>query len=139
MVLPTVLKRRHTLKGVKLMPVLKNIRGGQPEALKDFARIELPDIEKHVRELSGEELEDIVQMDVRELNVQEARWVVHSLILFANEVGQNHGAGFTRFSFYQLSRTCQGEFEKKKIHRRGARETEREKVKVVGEILKRSS
>lgn len=45
MVLPTVLKRRHTLKGVKLMPVLKNIRGGQPEALKDFARIELPDIE----------------------------------------------------------------------------------------------
>lgn len=56
MVLPTVLKRRHTLKGVKLMPVLKKIRGGQPEALKDFARIgkdirtdqlELPDIARY--------------------------------------------------------------------------------------------
>lgn len=54
MVLPTVLKRRHTLKEVKFMLVLKKIRGGQPEALKDFARIgkdfrtyhlELPDIE----------------------------------------------------------------------------------------------
>lgn len=56
-------------------------------------------IQKHVRELSGEELEDIVQMDGRELNVQEARWVVHSLILFANEVGQNHRAGFTRCKF----------------------------------------
>lgn len=54
MVLPTVLKRRHTLKEVKFMLVLKKSRGGQPEALKDFARIgkdfriyhlELPDIE----------------------------------------------------------------------------------------------
>lgn len=42
------------LRGVKLMPVLKKITGGQPEALKDFPRIgidirtdqsELPDIE----------------------------------------------------------------------------------------------
>lgn len=56
-------------------------------------------IQKHVRELSGEEFEDIVQMAGRELNVQEARWVVHSLILFANEVGQNHGTGFTRCKF----------------------------------------
>lgn len=54
MVLLTVLKRMHSLKGVKLILVLKRIRGGQPDALKEFAKIskdirtdneELPDIE----------------------------------------------------------------------------------------------
>lgn len=48
-------------------------------------------IKKHVRELSGEDLEDIVQMAGRELNVQEARWVLQLLKVFANEVGQPRG------------------------------------------------
>jgi hypothetical protein len=45
---------RHSLKGVNLIPVIKGIRGGQPEALNEYARmgkdkktdnLELADIE----------------------------------------------------------------------------------------------
>ena len=39
MVLPTVLKRRHSLKGVNLVPLLKTLRGLNPDDVpKDFAR-----------------------------------------------------------------------------------------------------
>ena len=32
MVLPTILKRRHSLKGVKLLKAIKKIKLGQPES-----------------------------------------------------------------------------------------------------------
>ena len=39
MVLPTVLRKRH-LKGEKLLPVIKKIRAGLPEGLKEFGRLQ---------------------------------------------------------------------------------------------------
>ena len=39
MVLPTVLKKRH-LKGEQLLPVIKMIRAGQSEGLKEFGRLQ---------------------------------------------------------------------------------------------------
>ncbi|CAC5383510.1 unnamed protein product [Mytilus coruscus] len=40
MVLPSVLKKRHSLKGTKLIPAIKKIEKGQQEALKEFARMQ---------------------------------------------------------------------------------------------------
>lgn len=62
MVLPTVLRKRHSLKGIKLIPAIKKIRAGQPESLKEFARISkelrteemtLEDVGVHVKNLTG--------------------------------------------------------------------------------------
>ena len=63
MVLPTILKRRHSLKGVKLLQAIRKIKLGQPESLKEYARIQkdikteeltLEDIGVHAKELTGE-------------------------------------------------------------------------------------
>ena len=63
MVLPTILKRRHSLKGVKLLQAIKKTKLGQHESLKEHARIQkdikteeltLEDIWVHVKELTGE-------------------------------------------------------------------------------------
>jgi hypothetical protein len=63
MVLPTILKRRHSLEGVKLLQAIKKIKLGQPESLKEYARIQkdiktdeltLEDIGVHVKELTCE-------------------------------------------------------------------------------------
>jgi hypothetical protein len=40
MVLPTILKRHHSLKGVKLLQAIRKIKLGQPESLKEYARIQ---------------------------------------------------------------------------------------------------
>jgi hypothetical protein len=36
MVLPTILKRHHSLKGVKLLQAIRKIKLGQPESLKEY-------------------------------------------------------------------------------------------------------
>ena len=58
MVLPTILKRRHSLKGVKLLQAIKKIKLGQPESLKEYARIQkdikTEELGVHVKELTGE-------------------------------------------------------------------------------------
>lgn len=100
MVLPTVLKKRHSLRGIKLFPVIKHIKQGQSEQLKEYARLhkdmktrelELESIKKSVRDLTGEELVKILDLADRELDVREATWTLHCLIIYTNEVGQPKG------------------------------------------------
>lgn len=100
MVQPTVLRKRHSLKGMKLLPVIKKVRGGKPEGLKEFARISkekktdvlvLDEIENLVNSLTGESMVELLELAGRDVDVDEARWLLHCLIIFANEVGQPRG------------------------------------------------
>ncbi|XP_076072272.1 uncharacterized protein LOC143044226 [Mytilus galloprovincialis] len=101
MVLPPVLKKRYSLKGMKLVPVIKRIRPGQPESLKGLARmnkelktenLNMEEIAQHVKVLTGEDLDEICQLSGRsDDDVGEARWILHSLIIYANEFGQPKG------------------------------------------------
>lgn len=71
MVQPTVLRKRHSLKGMKLLPVIKKVRGGKPEGLKEFARISkekktdvlvLDEIENLVNSLTGESMVELLEL-----------------------------------------------------------------------------
>ncbi|XP_063404459.1 uncharacterized protein LOC134687929 [Mytilus trossulus] len=66
MVLPTCLKWRHSLKGVRLVADIKRIRRGQAQGLKEFARFQK---DKKVLDLTGAEL----QFANRDKTVEEAR------------------------------------------------------------------
>ncbi|CAC5379181.1 unnamed protein product [Mytilus coruscus] len=81
-VLPTCFKRRHSLKGVRLVAAIKRIRGGQPQSLKEFARFQkdkilndlsMDDLRQQVLDLTGEELQDLLQFADRDDTVEEAR------------------------------------------------------------------
>ncbi|CAG2184878.1 unnamed protein product [Mytilus edulis] len=105
MVLPTCLKRRHSLKGVRLVAAIKRIRGGQPQGLKEFARFQkdnkldnlsMDDLRQQVLDLTGAELQDLLQFANRDNTVEEARWATHCLILYANEYGQPSGQDLTQ-------------------------------------------
>ncbi|CAC5395301.1 unnamed protein product [Mytilus coruscus] len=86
---------------MKLVPVIKRIRQGQPESLKGLARmnkdlktenLNMEEIAQHVKVLTGEDLDEICQLSGRsDDDVWEARWILHSLILYANEFGQPNG------------------------------------------------
>ncbi|XP_052069172.1 uncharacterized protein LOC127708361 [Mytilus californianus] len=100
MVLPTCFKRRHSLKGVRLVAADKRIRGGQPQSLKEFACFQkdkklndlyMDDLRQQVLDLTGEELQDLLQFAERGDTVEEARWATHCLILYANEYRQPSG------------------------------------------------
>lgn len=100
MVLPVVLKRRHSLKDVNLLPVIKRIRSGKPESLKEFARINkdtrtenlsLAEIDNHVLSITGEQIGELLMLAGRDENAEEGRWAMHCLILYANEFGQPKG------------------------------------------------
>ena len=68
MVLPTVLKGKHSLRGIRLTPLFKRTRNGKPESLKEYARVSrdlktddlnLEEIAQHVKNITGEELDEI--------------------------------------------------------------------------------
>lgn len=71
MVQPTILRKRHSLKGLNLLPVIKKVRGGRPEGLKEFARmskekktdvLELDEIENIVNSLTGENMIELLEL-----------------------------------------------------------------------------
>ncbi|XP_062606038.1 uncharacterized protein LOC134267842 [Saccostrea cucullata] len=96
---PTVLKRRHSLRGKDLFPVIKELRGLE-QPVKQFARYKintpLEDMDKEevinaFRELTGESEKDCLQMAGREMSDENLRTLLHLVILRANEFGQPAG------------------------------------------------
>ncbi|XP_062574215.1 uncharacterized protein LOC134236043 [Saccostrea cucullata] len=96
---PTVLKRRHSLRGKDLFPVIKELRGLE-QPVKQFARYKintpLEDMDKEevinaVRELTGESEKDCLQTAGREMSDENLRTLLHLVILRANEFGQPAG------------------------------------------------
>ncbi|CAC5368150.1 unnamed protein product [Mytilus coruscus] len=54
--------------------------------------LHMEEIAQHVKVLTGEDLDEICQLSGRsDDNVGEARWILHSLIIYANEFGQPKG------------------------------------------------
>lgn len=100
MVLPAVLKRRHSLRDKNILPVIKRIRSGQPSGLKELARVNkdkktetftLDVVNEHVLEITGEQVGELLMLAGREETVEEARWALHCVVLYANEFGQPNG------------------------------------------------
>ena len=88
------------LKGVRLLPIIKRVKTGQPTSLKEYARVQKDvkteglgrdEIAQHVLNITGEELGEILQLADRDDTIEEARWVLHCIILYANEYGQPSG------------------------------------------------
>lgn len=112
MVLPTTLKRRHTLRDTNILPLVKRIRSGKPETLKELARISkdlrtdslsFDDVDNHVTSLTGESVGEILMMARRDdKSVEEARWALHCVILYANEFGQPKGQDLTQSNTVSL-------------------------------------
>ena len=109
MVLPAVLKRRHSLVDVNILPVIKRIRSGKPEDLKEFARINkdtktenlnMEQINDHVMTLTTEKVGDILMLAGRDENIDEARWALHCVILYSNEYGQPKGQTLAATDLY---------------------------------------
>lgn len=71
MVQPVTLKKRHTLKGVSFLPVIRMVKEGDVRNLNEFARIghrkkteslSAEEIEKAVLEITGEPLHNILEL-----------------------------------------------------------------------------
>ncbi|XP_033744137.1 uncharacterized protein LOC117330027 [Pecten maximus] len=99
MVLPTTLKKRHTLKGRNVLPAIRRLQEGAP--VKALARmmagrktedLSMRDVEKYVNELTDESLSDLLELAGKNKeDISEARLLLHYLIVLANEKGQPQG------------------------------------------------
>ena len=95
MVVPPVLKRRHSLIGKNHLPLLVALKANHVP--KEFARMtaETPldedQLEEAFNSLTGERATQILSLADRENNLQNLRLLIHFTILKANEVGQSNG------------------------------------------------
>lgn len=96
---PTILKRRHTLRGKNLLPVIKNLRGmDQPVAQLARYKINTPLEEMEIgqvvsafQELTGESEKDCLEMAGKENTEGNLKCLLHFAIIQANEFGQPDG------------------------------------------------
>eukprot|EP00105_Crassostrea_gigas_P037162 XP_019921310.1 PREDICTED: uncharacterized protein LOC105324906 isoform X1 [Crassostrea gigas] len=101
MVQPVVLKKRHSLKGLTLLPVIRKVKDGRLENVKELARIsvgkrtealQLKDIAKAVMEMTGKPMDELLELagkDIRDYDA--AKLLLHYCVLAANERGQPKG------------------------------------------------
>ncbi|ESO87631.1 hypothetical protein LOTGIDRAFT_175948 [Lottia gigantea] len=94
-----ILKNRHSLQGLNLNNLIKNIRDGKPLSVEEMASFQegksLADLS--IQELttafsdnllSEETLEDVLKKSGRPVNLYNCRLAIHEAICFANEFGQ---------------------------------------------------
>ncbi|ESO93467.1 hypothetical protein LOTGIDRAFT_175545 [Lottia gigantea] len=94
-----ILKNRHSLQGLNLTNLIKNIRDGKPLSVEEMASFQegksLADLS--IQELttafsdnllSEETLEDVLKKSGRPVNLYNCRRAIHEAICFANEFGQ---------------------------------------------------
>lgn len=101
MVLPTVLKKKHSLRDKNLLPLVKKLRSGKPDSPSQLARmtkdsitenLDFEEVNNHVESLTGESVGEILMMAGRDdHSADEARWALHCVILYCNEFGQPNG------------------------------------------------
>ena len=93
----TVLKRKHSLKGKNIFPLLKRLRDNKGDVPSSFARLaqqqrteEMSKEEcmKSFKEITGEKPEEFMDMAGVECTERNARLLLHFTIIFANESGQ---------------------------------------------------
>ncbi|XP_065932254.1 uncharacterized protein [Magallana gigas] len=101
MVQPVVLKKRHSLKGLNLLPVIRKVKDGRLENVKELARLsvgkrtealQLKDIAKAVMEMTGEPMDELLELAGRDIrDYDAAKLLLHYCVLAANERGQHKG------------------------------------------------
>ncbi len=103
MVLPTVLKRKHSLKGLNLVPLVRRLRTvteSENDMPKDLARADLntdteslsnEEMKQSFHAITGEEAVEMLDLAHREENTSNLRLLIHHTVIMANEVGQPRG------------------------------------------------
>lgn len=102
MVLPTVFKRKHSLKGKQLLPVIRKLRDIQDaHGIKQLARtssarrtenMSNEDVLKAGEDLTGENGIELLELTGKDPNDEDfAKLLLHVCILHANEKGQPEG------------------------------------------------
>ena len=99
--MPTVLRKRHSLKTISIVPLINRMRSDrQSPSVSELARIqtskkmedmEMFELDRAILDLTGESKSDILELADREQNMSNARLVLHEAILYANEVGHPQG------------------------------------------------
>lgn len=98
MVQPVVLKKRHGLKGLTLLPVIRRVKDGRLENVKELARIsvgkrtetmQIRDIAKEVVDIMGEPMDELLELAGKDpQDYDAAKLLLHYCVLAANERGQ---------------------------------------------------
>ena len=112
MVLPTTLKRKHSLKGINILPLIKKVRAEAGQRVPEYARMQvskqteempLEELKGHFGGLTGEDSREILKLCDLEYLAENMRCLVHHSIMFANGFGPPKGqelrlVGFVVFS-----------------------------------------
>ena len=100
MVQPTTLKRKHSLKDVNILPLIKRIRAEADQRIAEYARIQVAkrteetpaeELKGHFEGLTGEDAKDFLTMCGLDYTAENLRILVHHTIIFANEFGHPKG------------------------------------------------
>ncbi|XP_064639411.1 uncharacterized protein LOC135494971 [Lineus longissimus] len=100
MVLPTLLKRRHSLKDRDLLPLIRRFRDFGSDLPNQFAQVSMEDktsdlsverISQTFHELTATPAEEIFDLAGREPSGSNFRLFLHLAIIYANEIGQPRG------------------------------------------------
>lgn len=96
---PTVLKKRHSLVGKNILPIVRKLRDSNL-SIVNYARFRMniplesmPDDEiiNSFRELTGESEKECIEMSGKDVSSDTLRALSHFSILHANEFGQPSG------------------------------------------------
>lgn len=101
MVQPVVLKKRHSPKGLTVLPVIRKVKDGRLENVKELARIsvgkrtealQMRNIAKAVTEITGESMDELLELSGKDIrDYDAAKLLLHYCVLAANERGQLKG------------------------------------------------
>lgn len=94
---PVILKRRHTLKGKNLIPLVRKMKSATGGRIQTLARVKSTlsieemtrsEVISAFREITGEDEKEILELAQREVTDANLRHLLHFAIVHANEVGQ---------------------------------------------------
>ena len=103
MVQPSSLKRKHSVKGLNLFPLVRRIRDCKT-AVKAYARIiatqpiedlSVDELKSGFKDITGEDASEVLKMADKDVTVHSLRLAVHFAVLYANEAGAPKGQPLT--------------------------------------------
>ncbi|XP_069129670.1 uncharacterized protein [Argopecten irradians] len=141
MVMPTTLKKRHSLKGLSLLPAIRKLQDEEAvTSLKGLARVsvgrqteDLPfkEVAKQVADLTGEQLGELLSLAGKgETDLPSGRLLLHFLIILANERGQPLGQDLVHEEAGTSTSTRDGQEPTDHVKRRRVESTQSEGTKL---------
>ena len=114
MVLPTILKKRHSLKDRNILPLIKKVKG-EASSPTEYARVQtskrteempLEELKGLFDGITGEDAREILKMCEKDFTPESMRLLLHHTIIFANEFGQPKGQELREVSCFLFSVDC---------------------------------